>query len=58
MKQKEIHIGCKYAAKVSGRIVTVKIIEESIYGGWDAINIETGRSVRIKSAQRLRYEVK
>lgn len=54
MKKAEVEIGKCYTAKVSGRVVAVKILRESPYGGWDATNVETGRGVRIRSAQRLR----
>lgn len=54
MKKKEIKIGGTYLAKVSAKLVPVKIVEEHYNGGWNAVNTETGRSVRIKSAQRLR----
>lgn len=54
MKKKNIEIGQTYVAKVSGRITAVRIVDESPYGGWNAVNVATGRSVRIKSAQRLR----
>ena len=32
----------------------VRIDRESPYGGWDATNLATGRSVRIRTAARLR----
>ena len=54
MKKREIEIGGVYVAKVSGRIVTVRIDGESPYGGWDATNLETRHAVRIRSAARLR----
>lgn len=54
MKKSEVEIGGKYEAKVSGRLAIVQIKSESIYGGWNAINIATHRDVRIRSAQRLR----
>lgn len=54
MRKKEVEIGARYTAKVSGRVVPVTIVRESMYGGWDARNEVTGRDVRIKSAQRLR----
>lgn len=54
MKKKDVVVGGKYIAKVSGQPTVVRIDSESIYGGWNATNIKTGRSVRIKSAQRLR----
>jgi hypothetical protein len=55
MKKSDVAIGATYVAKVSGRLATVRIDRESRHGGWEATNAETGRSVRIKSAQRLRY---
>ena len=57
MKKAEIEIGGTYRAKVSGGLTNVRITNESPYGGWDGINTDTGRTVRIKSAQRLRFEV-
>jgi hypothetical protein len=57
MKKSEVRIGGRYRAKVSDRLVVVRIVRESPYGGWDAINESTGRPVRIRSAQRLRAEV-
>lgn len=58
MKAKDVKIGGRYAAKVSGTVVVVKITGESPHGGWDAVNLGTRRSVRIKSPARLRYEIK
>ena len=57
MKKAEIEIGQFYAAKVSGRIVSVFIEGPSAYGGWKAKNMVTGRLVRIKSPQRLRHRL-
>jgi len=54
MKKAEIEIGGVYVAKVSGRLVTVRIDGESPYGGWNATNLATRRDVRIRSAARLR----
>ena len=54
MKKNKVVIGGRYLAKVSGRVVPVRITGESPYGGWDAINTKTNRPVRIKSPQRLR----
>jgi hypothetical protein len=58
MKKKDVHVRHRYAAKVSGEMTTVRILGENPYGGWDAVNERTGRKVRIRSAQRLRYEVR
>lgn len=57
MLKRDVKIGGFYAAKVSGVVCPVHIVDESRYGGWDAFNVKTQRSVRIKSAQRLRYEI-
>jgi hypothetical protein len=57
VKKKEVEIGGLYTAKVSGKIATVRLVRESPYGGWDAINIDTNREVRIKTAARLRRAV-
>jgi hypothetical protein len=61
MKKDEVRIGCTYSAKVSGSVVPVRITQEKWKGdkhtGWVGQNIETGRSVYIKSAQRLRAPV-
>jgi hypothetical protein len=57
MKKKDVQIGAVYSAKVSGRVVDVVVQDESPYGGWYGENLETGRQVRIKTAQRLRRRV-
>lgn len=56
MLKKQIVIGKSYLAKISGNLTFVRIDSESSYGGWNATNLKTGRSVRIKSAQKLRRE--
>ena len=38
-------------------IVSVRIDRESPYGGWDATNLATGRTVRVRTAARLRRQV-
>jgi hypothetical protein len=54
MKKVDVEIDGQYIAKVSGELATVKIIGESVHGGWVATNVKTGRRIRIRSAQRLR----
>ena len=56
MKKNDVETGATYVAKVSGKLARVRIERESPYGGWDATNVDTGRRVRIKSAQRLGFE--
>jgi hypothetical protein len=56
MKRDEVQIGKVYTAKVSDKLVSVRIESENRHGGWDALNLATGKKVRIRSAQRLRGE--
>lgn len=53
MRKQEVEIGGKYWAKVSGKRVRIRITGESRYGGWTAVNLATGRSIRITSGGRL-----
>ena len=57
MKKNEVKVGGTYLAKVSDKVVPVRIDGENPHGGWDATNEATGKKVRIKSAQRLRGAV-
>src|SRR5690606_36696476 len=54
MKKDEVKIGGTYLAKVTDKVVPVRIDGEHRNGGWDATNMVTNKKVRIKSAQRLR----
>jgi len=58
MKKNEVKMGAVYTAKVSDRLVPVRIDSENPKGGWDATNLATNKKIRIKSAQRLRAKVK
>jgi len=58
MKKSEISVGGTYVCKVSGKVVPVRITGQSPYGGWDAVNTQTHRTVRIRTAARLRRPVK
>jgi hypothetical protein len=62
VKKQDVRTGATYLAKVSGQVVPVKIVQEKWRGdqhtGWVGTNTETGRSVYIKSAQRLRALVR
>ncbi len=58
MRKDEIKIGQCYRAKVSDRVVTVRIDSMNSHGGWNATNTATGKRIRIKSAQRLRCNAK
>ena len=54
MKKDQVKVGGVYAAKVSDKVVPVRIDREHPNGGWVGTNQETGKEVRVKSAQRLR----
>ena len=57
MKKSEVKVGGVYTAKVTNKVVQVRIDAESRHGGWDATNLQTGKKVRILSPQRLRAAV-
>jgi len=59
MKKQQVKIGGVYSAKITDKVVPVRIdAEHSGGGGWDATNLKTNRKVRIKSAQKLRGPAK
>ncbi len=58
MKKNEVKVGGMYVAKVSDKLVTVRIDSMHSGGGWNATNTATGKRIRIKSAQRLRGAAK
>ena len=53
MRKNEVKIGETYKARVSNKSTQVRIDRESPFGGWDATNTSTGRTIHIRSAQRL-----
>jgi len=57
MKKAEIEVGSLYRAKVSEKVVTVRIDSEHDRKGWWATNLSTGRKIRILGCQRLRRKV-
>jgi hypothetical protein len=56
MLKKDIKVGSTYLAKISGKVVPVRIESEGTKG-WYAVNTITNRRVRILSAAKLRREV-
>lgn len=54
MKKSDVQTGATYLVKVAGNLVPVKIDREHDNGGWLGTSVKTGKSIRIKSAQRLR----
>ncbi len=57
MKKAQVTVGETYVVKVSGNLVHVRLLGESPYGGWDGVNLQTKRRVRIKTAAKLRRQV-
>ena len=56
MKKTQVKIGGRYIAKVNNMLTVVRIVDENRYGGWNAVNEQTGRQIHVRSAQRLRRE--
>ena len=57
MKKSEVQLGATYLARISNRLVGVKVDSTSKHGGWDGTNLFTGKKVRIKSPAKLREAV-
>jgi hypothetical protein len=61
MLKRDVQVGRVYVAKISNRLVPVQLIQAYRgYNGrtyWRALNLATGRTVRINSAAKLRREV-
>ena len=57
MKKSEVTIGGIYTAKITNKLVQVRIDAASRYGGWDGTNLSTNKKVRIKSPAKLRAAV-
>jgi hypothetical protein len=54
MKKADVQVNGTYLVKVAGNMVPVKITREHDNGGWEGTSVKTGKTIRIKSAQRLR----
>ncbi len=54
MKKADVQINATYLVKVAGNLVPVKITREHDSGGWEGRSVKTGKTIRIKSPQRLR----
>jgi hypothetical protein len=54
MKNDDVKIGQTYSAKITDKVVPVRIDVEHKSGGWHGTNMTTNRKVHIKSAQKLR----
>lgn len=58
MRKEDVEIGGRYRAKVSRKLTVIRIVAPAAFGsGWVAVNEQTGRAVRVKSAARLRERV-
>ena len=57
MQEYEVEIGAVYRAKVNDKIARVRIDHAHGQGGWAGTNLDTGRSVHIKSAKRLQERI-
>jgi hypothetical protein len=57
MRKNEVKIGSVYTVKVSGKLAPVRITAQNALIGWEGINQNTNRHVRIRSGARLRGEV-
>ena len=56
MLKSQVQVGGVYAAKISGTVVPVRLDSEAPNGkGWQATNLTTNRTVRIRTAAKLRY---
>jgi hypothetical protein len=54
MKNSDVQVGATYLVKVADNLVPVKLVREHPSGGWEGVSAKTGKTIRIKSAQRLR----
>jgi hypothetical protein len=57
MNERQVKLGRVYTAEVAKRKTSVRIDEKHPDGGWKAINLSSGKPVRIKTAARLGREV-
>lgn len=58
MLKKQVVFGEHYYIRDhDGRFRVIQIQGENPYGGYDAIKLKTGRTIRIKSAAKLRARV-
>ena len=58
MQKHNVKIGATYVVKVSGTLAQVRLTREHDRGGWYGTNLATGREIRIRTAARLRSEVR
>ena len=54
MKKEKVKLGQTYVVKVSGKVAPVKLTAVNPHGGYDGVNQETKKTVRVRNAGRLR----
>ena len=59
MLKKDVRLGAHYAIRHHGesKLSVIRLDSESTYGGYNATKMKTQRTIRIKSAAKLRFEV-
>ncbi len=57
MIQSDVKIGATYQVKVAGNLVPVRIVRTHDAGGWEGVSVKTRKTIRIKTAQRLRRQL-
>mgnify|MGYP006298556243 FL=1 len=57
MKKSEVTIGFWYTAKIGGELAVVEILAAAPDGGWEAVDVITGKPLRFRTARNLRYTV-
>ena len=57
MKKSEVTIGRVYTTKIDGKMVSVRLQGENPNGGWDGVNLTTGKKIHIKLPRQLLREV-
>ena len=58
MLKKQVVFGALYYIRDhDGRFRVIRILDENPYGGYNATKLKTGRTIRIKSAAKLRARV-
>ena len=58
MYREEIKFGGAYVMRVSGKMTVVEVygLRRRGYGGFDVVNLRTGRSIYLRSARRIQRE--
>lgn len=54
LHKSDIEVGQVYTARITGKLARVRITGDHPRGGFQGINLETDRFVRVKSAGNLR----